>query len=481
MQWFSTSSAWYGRWVFERGLALVYLIAYLVTLNQFRPLLGEHGLMPAPRFLAATSLRRSPSIFHWRYSDRIVVAVSWVGIAVSACLLAGLPQRAPLGVSLAAWLVLWVGYLSIVNVGQTFYGFGWESLLLETGFLALWLGNAATAPPVTVMFLLRWVLFRVEFGAGLIKLRGDPCWRDLTCLYFHHETQPMPNPLSRWFHHLPQRLHRIEVLANHITQLIVPWFLFAPEPVATAAALVIVITQSWLCLSGNFSWLNLITIVLAVSAVQGSVLAWIVRIDHPALSAGPVWHLALVAAATALVVVLSWRPALNLMSRAQKMNASFDRLHLVNSYGAFGSITRVRQEIIIEGTDDPQATGDRGWRAYEFKGKPGDVRRRPRQFAPYHLRLDWLMWFAALSPRYAAGWFEPFIVKLLEGDAATLALLAHNPFPGTPPSLIRARIYRYRFTTTEERRRHGAIWHRDLVGQLLPPVSLPKGAGASHP
>src|SRR5207237_3684523 len=172
--------------------------------------------------------------------------------------------------------VLWVLYLSIVNVGQTFYAFGWESLLLESGFLAIFLGAATTAPPISIILLLRWVLFRVEFGAGLIKIRHDRCWRDLTCLYYHHETQPLPNPLSWYFHHLPKRIHRLEVLGNHIAQLVIPFGLFAPQPVATIAGIVIVGTQSWLLVSGNFAWLNLITIALAVSAFDDAALARIV-------------------------------------------------------------------------------------------------------------------------------------------------------------------------------------------------------------
>lgn len=179
----------------------------------------------------------------------------------------------PLGAAMGMWAVLWLLYLSIVNVGQTWYSFGWESLLLEVGFLAVFLGNARVGPPVLVLWLLRWVAFRVEFGAGLIKMRGDPCWRRLTCLYHHHETQPMPGPLSWFFHHLPKRVHRVECAANHVTQLVVPVLLFTPQPVASYAAGIIVATQLWLVLSGNFAWLNWITITVALSAVDFTGLA----------------------------------------------------------------------------------------------------------------------------------------------------------------------------------------------------------------
>ncbi|MCO5967606.1 lipase maturation factor family protein [Actinoallomurus soli] len=180
-----------------------------------------------------------------------------------------------------------------------------------------------------------------------------------------------------------------------------------------------------------------------------------------------------------LVVVLSYWPARNLISRRQRMNASFNPLHLVNSYGAFGSITKVRYEVVIEGTEDPDPGPGSAWREYEFKGKPGDPRRRPPQFAPYHLRLDWLMWFAGLSSLYAEPWIVPLAERLLENDRAILRLLRHNPFPGAPPAVVRARLYRYRFTTWQERRETGRWWDRTLVREYLPPLGLRPTAGAT--
>ena len=462
MRWLAAEGSWLSRLLLQRSLAAVYLIAFLVARNQFPALLGERGLTPVPRFVRAVPFRRAPSLFHWRYSDRMLAVVAWTGIVVSAACVAGVPERGSLVVSMLAWALLWVLYLSIVNVGQIWYGFGWESLLLEAGFLAIFLGSTSTAPPVLILWACRWLLFRLEFGAGLIKLRGDPCWRDLTCLRFHHETQPMPNRLSRTFHHLPPSLHRVEVLANHGTQLVVPWFLFAPQPLAAGAAIVVLVTQGWLVLSGNFSWLNVLTMTLAFAALD-------LRGSPPALAA-PGWHQVLVVAVAVLVVVLSWWPVRNMIGRRgrQAMNASFNQLHLVNTYGAFGSVTKVRHEIVIEGaaTSGPDAE----WREYEFKGKPGDVRRRPPQVAPYHLRLDWLMWFAALSPSYADAWFARLLHKLVEGDPRTLRLLRVNPFPDAPPAVVRARLYRYRFTTREERRATSAHWHRTLVGEYAGPV-----------
>ena len=479
MEWFSADGYWLGRLVFQRALAAVYLVAFVAALRQFRGLLGEHGLLPVPELVRVVPFRRAPSLFQWHYSDRLYAAVSAGGAVLAAGLVLGLGDRVPWWLALAWWLLLWALYLSVVNVGQTWYGFGWESLLLETGFLAAFLGNARTDPPLLVLVLLRWVLFRLEFGAGLIKLRGDRCWRDLTCLYYHHETQPMPGPLSWWFHHLPKPLHRVEVVANHVTQLVLPFGLFLPQPVSGACAVVMVATQLWLVLSGNFAWLNWMAIVLALAVLPDALWQAVLPLTPHVPGATPTAWVVVVCAVAALVVALSWRPARNLVSRHQAMNAHFDPLHLVNTYGAFGSVTKVRHEVVIEGTSDKDGGAGATWLEYGFKGKPGDVRRLPRQFAPYHLRLDWLMWFAPLSPGYSRTWFPRLLTKLLEGDRDVLALLGDNPFPHAPPAVVRARLYRYRFTTPAERRRTGDWWHRDLVGEFAGPLSLP--APTSHP
>jgi hypothetical protein len=468
MRWFAASDPgyWFARLAFQRGLAVIYLIAFVAAVRQFRGLLGSRGLLPIPRYLRRVRFWRAPSLFHLYYSDRFFAAVAWSGAVLAAAMAAGLGDAVPLWASMLGWLALWALYLSIVNVGQLWYGFGWESLLLEAGFLAVFLGNAASPPPLLVLWLLRWLVFRLEFGAGLIKLRGDRCWRDLTCLRYHHETQPMPGPLSWFFHHLPEPLHRVEVLGNHVAQLFAPLALFAPQPAATVAAAVMIVTQLWLVASGNFAWLNWLTIVLALSAVRVS------RAAHAQLAAAPPWYQALVLAVTATVVALSYRPARNLLSRRQLMNASFDPFHLVNTYGAFGSITRRRDELVIEGTADPQVTPDTRWREYEFKGKPGNPRRLPPQVAPYHLRLDWLMWFAALSPGYAERWLPHLLHRLLTADRDILALLRSDPFAGAPPAFVRVSRYHYRFTSWRELRETGAWWDREPAGEYLPPVTL---------
>ncbi|MDH6454754.1 MULTISPECIES: lipase maturation factor family protein [unclassified Streptomyces] len=468
MDWFTAPDYWMSRLVFQRALAGLYFVAFLAAALQFRALLGERGMLPIPRFVARVRFRQAPSLFQLHYSDRFFAVCAWTGCAVALALAAGLDSLLPLWGGMLLWLAPWLLYLSIVNVGQTWYGFGWESLLLEVGFLAVFLGNDDVAPPVVVLFLLRWILFRVEFGAGLIKMRGDACWRELTCLDHHHETQPMPGPLSWFFHHLPKPLHRVEVAANHVTQLVVPFLLFTPQPIATAAASLMIVTQLWLVLSGNFAWLNWITIVLAVPALE---------LPHAAPDpvATPLWYEVVVLGVAVLLLALSRHPVRNMISRGQIMNRSFDPLHLVNTYGAFGSVSRIRHEVVVEGTADDVPREDSGWKEYEFKGKPGDPRRWPRQFAPYHLRLDWMMWFAALSPAYAQAWFGTMVERLLENDTATLRLLRRSPFPADdPPRYVRARLFRYRYTTWRELRETGACWERTYVREFFPPTRLAK-------
>lgn len=482
----------FARQVLQRGIAALFVVAFVSSLNQFRPLLGERGLLPAPELLdwARSSARAGrllrPTLFRYvRYTDRRLVALCAAGIVVAAALAAGIPQLGPPWVPMACFLALWLGYMSITSIGQTFYGFGWEMLLLEAGFLAAFLGSDDQPPPTAVIVLFWWLVFRLEFGAGMIKIRGGREWRDLTALMYHHETQPMPGPLSRQAHLLPRWFHRGEVVGNHFAQLVVPWFLFAPllgtvvpgpvpAVVGAVAAAVVIATQAWLVATGNFAWLNWMTIVIAFSAIGLPGIGSDARpaaSDPPWILDGmPLYWVVVTGAVGALYAVLSWWPLRNLFARRQLMNASFNRWQLANAYGAFGTVTKERIEIVVEGTmdDDPDAAT---WHEYGFKGKPGDVRRIPRQYAPYHLRLDWLMWFLPLG-RSLDDWFTAFLVRLLEADAPTLRLLAHDPFAGERPRWVRAVSYRYRFTGREEFRRTRARWTRDRRRPVLGPVSL---------
>ena len=474
MSWLDAPQYWLTRFVFERALGLIYVVAFLTAVNQFRPLLGERGLLPVPRFVRRVRFGDAPSLFQLRYSDRLLLAAAWLGVLVGAAMVAGLPQAGPLWVPMLAWLTLWALYLSIVNVGQTFYSFGWESLLCEVGALAVFLGNARTAPPILMVFLMRWLVFRLEFGAGLIKLRGDPCWRDLTCLYYHYETQPIPNPLSPLLHFFPHWFHKLGALYNYLAELIAPFFLLAPRALRHIAGLVLAGLQFFLILSGNLSFLNWLTLVPIVACFDDRFLshfvprAWWQKFLREHTEAVPSRSQQIAAAVLAVGIgLLSIEPVTNLLSNQQLMNTSFEPFELVNSYGAFGSVGKVRNEIIFEGTSAESPTEDAEWRPYEFKCKPGDPNRRPCFLSPYHLRLDWLIWFAAMESPAQAPWTIHFVWKLLHNDPGTLSLLANNPFPNVPPRFLRAQLYRYQFAPLRER----AWWTRTLIGPWLPALS----------
>jgi hypothetical protein len=464
---------WLTRWLLQRGIAGIYLIGFLVAVNQFRPLLGTRGLTPVPWMLQRTPFPQSPSLFFAHYSDGFAMLLAWIGVICAVLAFAGLSERFGTPTSMAIWAIMWLIYLSFVNVGQTWYSFGWETLLLECGFLAIFLGARDAAPPVIVIWMFRWVLFRVMLGAGLIKLRGDPCWHDLTCLVYHYQSQPMPNPFSWFLNRSSLWVNKVGVLFNHFAEVVAPFGLLIPWRWAQRmAGIVMIAFQLSIAISGNLSWLNWLTIVLAFATLDDGLLRHVLPVHAGALHPVALPHQIALGALTVMVVALSIKPALNLVSRGQMMNASFEPLHLVNTYGAFGSISRQRFEVVLEGTTDGAVTATSRWKEYQFKAKPGDVSRMPPWIAPYHLRLDWLMWFAALSSDYANPWFMPLVARLLQNDRPTLGLLAGNPFPDQPPQWIRAEYYEYKFTTAAERKTSGNWWTRTLQGEYMAPVSL---------
>jgi hypothetical protein len=477
-------SYWLTRFVFLRMLGLVYVVAFLVVVNQWDALLGSHGLLPAATFLdrlgavrghGAAAFFQWPTLFWANASDTAFHLAGYVGLGLSLAVLFGFAN-----VPILAGL--WLLYLSFVHVGQIFYGYGWEILLLETGFLAIFLaplGRAGpfprgTPPPRIVIVLLRWLVFRLMLGAGLIKLRGDPCWRDLTCLVFHYETQPNPNPLSWYFHQLPAGFHALEVLFNHVVELVAPFFVFGPRRGRHVAGGLVVLFQVLLILSGNLSFLNWLTLTAAVACFDDGLLGRFVpaplRARIAEATAGAVETRARRIAVIVLAVavgLLSVNPVQNMLSPGQVMNTSYDPFELVNTYGAFGSVSRERYEIVLEGTDAAQPADGARWIEYDFKCKPGDPLRRPCWISPYHYRLDWQMWFAAMPGADTEPWFVHLVAKLLEGDRLTRRLLAPGPFQDHPPRWIRARYYRYELTHPGE----PGWWRRTLAGEYLPPLS----------
>jgi hypothetical protein len=483
----SAPSYWLTRFLILRLVGVVYFFAFLSLATQVLPLLGSEGLLPADRFLerVAGSLGsrwlgfwRLPSLLWFGISDGALAALAWCGVALSLVVLLGYAN----GILLA---VLWALYQSFVHVGQDWYAYGWEIQMLETGFLAIFLCPLVDGrpfpsrpPPLQVVWLLRWLIFRIMLGAGLIKLRGDPCWRDLTCLDFHYETQPIPNPLSRTFHFLPRPVNHAGVVFNHVTELAAPWFALVPWRAARhAAGSVMLLFQASLILSGNLSFLNWLTIVPVLACFDDGFLGRFLprrTVERAARAAAEARSSrAQRIAARALVVLvatLSIAPVLNLLSSEQRMNYSFDPFELVNTYGAFGSVGSERREIVFEGTDAAALGRDVEWREYEFPAKPGDVHRRPPWIAPYQPRLDWAIWFAAMSRPERHPWTLHLVAKLLRGEKDVLALLANDPFPDAPPRFVRARLYRYEFAPPGDP--SGAWWQRTLLGDWLPPLSL---------
>jgi hypothetical protein len=480
-------SIWLVRAALLRGLGLIYASAFLILVRQGRALIGARGILPAADYLARLSsvfqsrsagFWRAPSLFWLSSSDAWLQGCAWIGLLGGLVTLAGF-SNAPL------LAVLWALYLSFCHVGQIFYGYGWDSLLCEAGFLAVFLApswrarefDVRSPPSQVVLVLFRWLCFRIMFGAGLIKLRGDECWTNLTCLAYHYETQPNPGPLSPLFHAAPLWFHKLGTLFNHVVEVVAPFGVFGPRRLRLVAGSLIIVFQAILILSGNLSFLNWLTLIIAFACFDDQALLRIVpeswrRIARARLAAladaEPSRARRAVSVALALVIgALSLNPIVNLLSPRQAMNASFDPFNLVNTYGAFGSVSRERYEVIIEGSNATQLDEHSVWKEYELPCKPGRVDRAPCWITPYHYRLDWQLWFVPLSPDYQRGWFLSLTRKLLQGDPAVLALFAENPFPQRPPRFIRAEFYRYQFAPLGSR----DTWRRTHVGEYLPPVS----------
>ncbi len=482
---FGAAASRYELWrvVWLRGLGLIYAVGYLILLKQHAALFGARGLLPAPAFLdhvaqvtgsRSAGFWRLPSLFWIDVSDQTLALAALIGLLLSLVVVLGF-ANAPI------LFALWATYVSFVHVGQVFFAYGWESLLCEAGFLAIFLAPALDPRPLparsrtpeAVVVLLRWLTFRILIGAGLIKLRGDACWTELTCLDFHFETQPNPGPLSPFFHRLPRFVLRSGVLFNHFVELVVPFAVFGPRRLRRYAGVLIVSFQLVLIASGNLSFLNWLTIVVALACFDDGDVAWLFRraARHRAAASArasptPARRLA-IGLLVLLVSCLSLKPLLNLFSRRQAMNATFEPFGLVNTYGAFGSVSRQRLEVVLEGSSDRTFGADSNFRAYEFPCKPGDPAQRPCLVTPYHHHLDWQMWFLPLGDMQPPVWLWRLVAKLLAGDPLLRDRFRVVPFPNQPPRFVRAAVYEYRFSARSEK----GVWQRRYVGDLIAPVT----------
>jgi predicted DCC family thiol-disulfide oxidoreductase YuxK len=478
------------RWLFLRLCGLVYFFAFLSLAFQMTGLYGSRGVLPIAEYLAfidrvlgPDKFLDVPSIFWLNSSDLMIQLVPWAGVAIAILLFAGVAQRLSL-------ILLYALYLSIFAAGQEFMSYQWDVLLIETGFLAIffapgnWLPRWPSHEPEPsrlVVWLFRWLIFRLMLGSGTSKLfSGDPSWDGLYALNYHYWSQPLPTPLAWAAHQMPFPAGQISVIVLFIVELALPFLMFLPRRPRQWAAIGTVGLQVLIALTGNYGFFNLLTIVLCLPLLDdqllrrfmpGRLLAALEGDNRQRTSPSMLW----IARAACVVILLSstGQFALQQSQGRTRLPLALDIARITRpygisgTYGLFAVMTRQRYEIIIEGSDDGET-----WKAYEFKAKPGDVRRGLPVVQPFMPRLDWQMWFAALGDSQSNPWLERLLVRLLEGSPEVDNLLATNPFPDRPPIFVRAILYDYRFSTPVELQETGAWWQRQQIGVYSPLVSL---------
>jgi lipase maturation factor 1 len=466
-------------WIFLRLLAFIYFIAFWSFAAQAEGLIGSQGILPLDRYLAAihgaygaSAWRLVPTLFWLNASDAAIQWLPIAGAVVALVALAGFAQR-------IAFFVLFVLYLSICAAGQDFLSFQWDYLLLETGFLAIFLGRSRV-----VIWLFRLLLFRLMFFSGFVKLSsGDPSWHHLTALAFHYYTQPLPTPLAWYMDQLPLWFQRGSTAIVLTVELAVPFLILLPRRVRMSGAACLIGLQGLILLTGNYAFFNWLTIALCLLLLDDQFLRrwWPGRwrtavVIHPSRA-----RKAIVATLTVFILLLNIGQFSRLLF-GDAPEPVGELLHItepfgvVNSYGLFAMMTTTRPEIVIQGSNDGST-----WIDYSFRYKPGDLRRSPPLVAPHQPRLDWQMWFAALSNYQSNGWFPNLMVRLLQGSPPVTRLFEHTPFGRTPPRYVRALLYEYRFTGIAERRATGTVWTRDLRGLYFPAISLDSVSLSSTP
>ncbi|HKI74969.1 MAG TPA: lipase maturation factor family protein [Pseudomonadales bacterium] len=461
-------------WLFLRLLGLVYFAAMASFAVQAKVLIASDGIAPLGMYLSAihNSLGASywyrvPMLFWFNHSDTFIQELPILGCIFAVAVALNVLTRLSL-------VVLFVIYLTLYYGGQTFMSFQWDLELLEAGFLAILLTSGSRAVP----WLYRWLVFRFIFLAGAVKiLSGDPTWQNLTALEYHFETQPLPSPLAWYAYHLPDVILKAGVAATLVIELALPFLIFAPRRLRMFAAWCFIFLQVMIILTGNYTFFNLLTIILCLFLFDDAALRCIVpgplvkRLEQrpkpsPAMATRvTVW-------AVSAVIVLSSSELLIRGLNGTQADASWliraiAPCQCVNNYGPFAVMTTRRHEIVIEGSADGKT-----WKEYDFKYKPGDLARRPAWIIPHQPRVDWQMWFAALGPPSRNQWFINLLVRLLDGTRPVHSLFRVDPFPDTPPEYVRARYYLYRFTTPEEHRKTGNWWTRKLLGDYYPAVGL---------
>ena len=482
------------RWVFLRLMGVIYLIAFVSLWTQVDGLIGSNGITPATQFMEAvrhwSSAHNSwdahflaPTLCWFSTSDSFLRFLCWGGAVLSLLVIVGVATAPTLA-------LLWLFYLSLSVVCDVFLGYQWDALLLETGLMAIFFaplqfrpGLKREAPPSrTMLWLLRWLLFRLMFASGVVKLAThDPTWRGLTALTFHYETQPLPTWIGWYAHQLPVWFQKFSCGVMFVIELGTPFLIFAPRRLRFVACGAIVTFMVLIAATGNYCFFNLLAIALCVLLLDDAVLErfaparWREVPTNATAWRWPCWITtplaAIVLGVTTMTLTGAFREQIAWPSPLVKLYSVLSASRSFNGYGLFATMTTTRPEIVIEGSDDGQT-----WLPYEFKYKPGDPMRRPTFVAPHQPRLDWQMWFEALRvmrPRSEPSqWFLNFCVRLLQGQREILALLKTNPFPNAPPRYLRANVYDYHFTDFATRRETGAWWRRTLLGPYCPVLSL---------
>jgi len=459
--------------LFLRLLALIYVIAFASFGVQILGLVGSQGILPLPEDLAYWSTQMGPerfwhlpTLFWLDSSDLALQAAPIIGCVFAILLFLNILPR----LSLVATFVL---YLSLLHAGQVFMNFQWDYLLVEAGFLAILVPGRSRM----VVWLLRWLLFRVRFLSGASKLvSGDPTWASLTALYYYFETQPLPNPVSWYVQQLPPWILKTGTGATLFIELVVPFMMFLPRPFRLFAAAATVLIQVLILTTSNHNFFNLLTITLCLFLLDDRALERLLprrlwaaigsRAPAPPASRHRGLLLGLLGA---LIVFVSSVQGWELLSRhpapdwAAAVAGPVGATRVVNRYHVFPVINTKRLEVIIQGSRD-----GKHWREYHFRYKPGDPARRPPFVVPHQPRLDWMLWFVWQRDPMSLAWFERFAQRLLENAPPVTALLEENPFPGEPPRYLRVTLYLYRFTTPEERAASGDWWVRTPVGPFWP-------------
>jgi len=478
------------RSIFLRLLGVVYLIAFASLAVQITTLAGAQGITPAGEYLAYAherlgddAYRRVPTLFWLGVSDDALVWTCWAGVAVAALLVVGM---API----VTTAVLWAMYLSLVAIGGVFLQFQWDSLLLEAGLLAiffspwrLFLGTGSGRPSPIILWLYRWLVFRLMFLSGMVKLHGgDPnTWRELTALDYHYWTQPLPHVGSWYVHHFPSWFHEASLVTMFAIELVCPFLIFGPRRVRHVAGVSFILLMVAVAITGNYTFFNLLTAVLCLTLFDDQALRRALRLGQHRSTLVPrklrcvLARAAIHVPVAAVILVVSFCSGRRRLDRAFEVPEPIMRimrtatpLRSINTYGLFARMTTTRPEIILEGSDD-----GRTWEAYEFNWKPGDVMRAPGWVQPHQPRVDWQLWFAAMgSYRQPRNRFVTDLMRrVLEGSPDVLKLFSVNPFPDDPPRYLRAVRYHYQFSDPETRAETGAWWVRRDPAPYAPVLS----------